>query len=175
MECRRHRIGPGADEIPRRRRTRLVGDDQTDLDGRVRCTQARLRPDRSPRSFGSMTRWTNFVLAHRGRILLVWLVVFVLGGLGSANLGGLLSNRFSVPGSESEKGRDLLKDRMNDRSDGAFTLVATGVDSPPERRSALVAAARRGAAAVEGGKAGPLLDAAPRVAYVQISTPLENQ
>src|ERR1700681_4907727 len=32
MECRRHRTGPGSDEIPRRRRTGLVRDNQTDLD-----------------------------------------------------------------------------------------------------------------------------------------------
>src|SRR5439155_11819381 len=32
MECRRHRIGPGSDEISRRQRTRLVSDNQTDLD-----------------------------------------------------------------------------------------------------------------------------------------------
>ena len=50
---------------------------------------------------------------------------------------------------------------MGDRSDGAFTLVATGVDTPAER-AAVEAAARRGARAVEGGKAGPLLDAGPR-------------
>src|ERR1022692_239112 len=31
MECRRHRTGPGSDEIPRRRRTGLVRDNQTDL------------------------------------------------------------------------------------------------------------------------------------------------
>src|SRR5438093_13208414 len=31
MECRRHRTGPDSDEIPRRRRTGLVRDNQTDL------------------------------------------------------------------------------------------------------------------------------------------------
>ena len=74
-----------------------------------------------------MARWTDFVVAHRGRVLAVWVVLFVLGGLGAANLGGLLSNRFSVPGSESERGLELLEDRMGVRSDGAFTLVAEGV------------------------------------------------
>ena len=64
--------------------------------------------------------WTDFVVAHRGRILALWLVLFVLGGFGAANLGGLLSNRFSVPGSESERGLVLLEDRMGVRSDGAF-------------------------------------------------------
>src|SRR2546428_5572576 len=32
MERRRHRTGPDSDEIPRRRRTGLVRDNQTDLD-----------------------------------------------------------------------------------------------------------------------------------------------
>jgi len=32
MECRRHRTAPDSDEIPRRRRTGLVRDNQTDLD-----------------------------------------------------------------------------------------------------------------------------------------------
>jgi putative drug exporter of the RND superfamily len=121
-----------------------------------------------------MIRWTGFVIAHRKRIVAVWAVLFVLGGYAAANVGDLLSNRFSVPGAESERGLNLLKDRMGDRSDGAFTLVATGVDSPADR-AAFVAATRRGAAAVKGGKAGPPLRAANDVVYAQIATPLENQ
>ena len=121
-----------------------------------------------------VARWTDFVVAHRGRVLAVWLVMFVLGGLGAANLGGLLSNRFSVPGSESERGLELLEDRMGVRSDGAFTLVAEGVDSEAER-AAVEAAAARAAAEVEAGKANPPQDARDGVVYLQISTPLENQ
>src|SRR6185369_8497910 len=121
-----------------------------------------------------MIRWTGFVIAHRKRIVAAWLVLFVLGAVAAANLGGLLSNRFSVPGSESERGLNLIRDRMGDRSDGSFTLVATGVDTPAER-AAVVAATRRGASAVKGGKAGPLLPAARGVVYAQIATPLENQ
>src|SRR4051794_23181981 len=121
-----------------------------------------------------MARWTDFVIAHRGRILVLWLVLFLLGGFAAANLGGLLSNRFSVPGSESENGLNLLKDRMGDRSDGSFTLVARGVDNAADRQ-AVQAAAQRAAKSVEGGKAGPLLDAVEGVVYAQIATPLENQ
>ena len=87
-----------------------------------------------------MIRWTGFVIAHRKRIVAAWLVLFVLGGLAAANLGGLLSNRFSVPGSESERGLNLIRDRMGDRSDGSFTLVATGVDTPAERATVVAAA-----------------------------------
>src|SRR5918997_1770217 len=105
-----------------------------------------------------MRAWTDWVIAHRKRILAVWLVLFALGGLAAANLGGLLSNRFSVPGAESERGLELLQDRMGDRSDGSFTLVAGGV-KPPAEAAAVAAAARRAAAAVEGGKAGLLTEA----------------
>jgi uncharacterized membrane protein YdfJ with MMPL/SSD domain len=121
-----------------------------------------------------MIRWTGFVIAHRKRILAAWLVLFVLGGFAASSLGGLLTNRFSVPGAESERGLELLKDRMGDRSDGAFTLVATGVEGPREQ-AAVMAAANRAARVVPGGKAGPPLPAAPGVVYLQIATPLENQ
>ena len=121
-----------------------------------------------------VARWTDFVVAHRGRVLAVWLVLFVLGGLGAANLGGLLTNRFSVPGSESERGLELLEDRMGVRADGAFTLVAEGVESEAER-AAVEAAAARAAAEAEDGKASPPQEAGDGVVYLQISTPLENQ
>jgi RND superfamily putative drug exporter len=121
-----------------------------------------------------MARWTDFVVAHRGRIIALWLVLFVLGGVAAANLGGLLSNRFSVPGSESERGLELIEDRMGDRSDGAYTLVAEGVDSDAGR-AAVVAAAKRAEEVVDGAKAEPLREAGGGVVYMQISTPLENQ
>jgi len=121
-----------------------------------------------------MTRWVDFVIAHRKRILAAWLVLFALGGYAAANLGGLLTNRFSVPGSDSERGLELLKDRMSDRSDGAFTLVATGVDSSAER-AAVGVAVERAARGVSRGKGGPVLPAGRGVVYAQISTPLENQ
>jgi uncharacterized membrane protein YdfJ with MMPL/SSD domain len=121
-----------------------------------------------------MIRWTSFVVAHRKRIIAVWLALFLLGGFGAANLGGLLSNRFSVPGAEAERGLELLEQRVGDRSDGAFTLVAEAVDREAER-AAVAQAAARAAKAAPGGKAGPLQEAGGGVVYAQIATPLENQ
>src|SRR3954467_768961 len=121
-----------------------------------------------------MIGWPRFVIAHRKRIVAAWLVLFALGGYAAGHLGGLLSNRFSVPGAESERGLNLLKDRMGDRSDGSFTLVATGVDTPADR-AAVTAAARHAANVIARAKAGPLLRAGRGVVYAQISTPLENQ
>ena len=121
-----------------------------------------------------MARWTLSVIRHRKAIIAAWIALFVVGGAAAANLGDLLSNRFSVPGSDAERGLTLLKDHMHERSDGAFTLVVQGQGAPPDRL-AVAAAARRAADAIKGGRAGAIQQASPTVAYVQISTPLENQ
>ncbi|HEY7633245.1 MAG TPA: MMPL family transporter [Thermoleophilaceae bacterium] len=102
----------------------------------------------------------------------------MLGGFGAANVGKLLTNRFSVPGSDAERGLDLLKQRFGERGVGDFTLVLQSTDGsirdPAFVRNAQ-AAAGRGAAVIKGAKAGPVLPASASVAYVQITTPLENQ
>jgi RND superfamily putative drug exporter len=123
-----------------------------------------------------MRSWTRAIIRNRKKVLLAWLVVFVLGGAGASNLGDLLSNRFSVPGSEAERGLDVAKDRFGEHGDGNFTLVAqvTGSSTTPALTRAVAAAADRAAAVVSGAKAGPVLQAGGNVAYVQITTPLEN-
>jgi RND superfamily putative drug exporter len=121
-----------------------------------------------------MARWTLSVIRHRKAIIAAWIALFVVGGVAAAGLGDLLSNRFSVPGSDAERGLTLLKDHMHERSDGAFTLVVQGQGRPPDR-GAVAAAAQRAARAIDGGRAGPVQQASRTVAYVQISTPLENQ
>jgi uncharacterized membrane protein YdfJ with MMPL/SSD domain len=122
--------------------------------------------------------WTRFIIRHRKKVIAAWAVAFVLGGSAASHLGDLLTNRFSVPGSDAERGLDLLKDRFGERGDGAFTLVVQAKKGST-RNPAFVAgaegAARRAARAIKGGKAGPLQQAGRRVAYIQISTPLENQ
>ena len=44
-----------------------------------------------------MEAWTRRIIHHRKKVLVAWLVLLVLGGMASAALGDLLSNRFSVP------------------------------------------------------------------------------
>src|SRR5439155_4824845 len=85
--------------------------------------------------------------------------------------------RFSVPGSDAERGLDLLKARFNERGDGAFTLVLRAdrpVARTPAFRREAEAAGQKAAQAVSGAKAGPVLPASRNVSYVQINTPLDN-
>jgi RND superfamily putative drug exporter len=123
-----------------------------------------------------VARWTRTVIRHRKKVLLAWLVVLVLAGTASAGLGDLLTNRFAVPGSESQKGSDLVKDRMGDNGQGAFTLVfqtTPGSTRDPAFTRSAIAAADRAAGVVKGAKAGTLIRASDSVAYVQISTTLD--
>jgi putative drug exporter of the RND superfamily len=123
-----------------------------------------------------VARWTRFVIRNRKKVLAAWLVALVLGGAASAGLTDLLSNRFSVPGAESQKGADLLEKRMNDQGMGSFTLVfqtTRGSTRDPAFVRTAEGAARHAAAVIDGGKAGPLIRASDRVAYVQISSPLD--
>jgi len=70
-----------------------------------------------------MERWTRLVLRFRWPILVGWLVVLLAGGFAFTRLSSLLSNEFSVPGTDSERARTILERHFGDRSDGAFTVV----------------------------------------------------
>jgi uncharacterized membrane protein YdfJ with MMPL/SSD domain len=120
--------------------------------------------------------WTRRILRHRRKVLVAWLVLFVLGAVGASALGDLLSNRFSVPGSEAEKGRQILSKYMHEKGDGDFTLVVRTTrarGASPAFGAQVEAAARRAAGAVKGAKAAPVQRAARGVVFVQIPTPLE--
>jgi uncharacterized membrane protein YdfJ with MMPL/SSD domain len=121
----------------------------------------------------SMRAVTKVVLRHKAVVLGTWLVLFVLGGYAASNLGSLLSNQFTVPGSESQRGLDVLRQRFHQRSDGAFTLVVQSTGGPLNP-FAVEAAAGRGAGQLTNGKAAPVQRAAPGVLYAQINTSLKN-
>lgn len=65
-----------------------------------------------------MERWTRLVIRNRKRVLIAWLAALVVAGYASSGLSDLLTNRFSVPGSDAEKGLDLLKHEFGERGDG---------------------------------------------------------
>jgi anti-anti-sigma factor len=120
-----------------------------------------------------MVTWTRWVIAHRKRLLLAWVLVVVVAGGASAGLSDLLTSRFSIPGAESEQGFDILKDKFGQQGDG-YTLVVKpqkSVESQTALRAAQFAADRGAKAA--GGVAGPIQPAGGSAWFTSISTPLE--
>ena len=120
-----------------------------------------------------MVGWTRFVIGHRKRVLVVWLLIVIVAGTASAGLGDLLSNRFSLPGAEAEKGFDLLRDQFGQQGQG-YTLVVMkqpGVADATVVRATQFAA-DRGAKAVKG-RAGEVRSIGENLLIADINTPLE--
>ena len=52
-----------------------------------------------------------------------WLAVFVVAGWASSQLADLLTNRFTLPGTDTRRAEVLLEDHFGQKSTGSFTIV----------------------------------------------------
>ncbi len=77
---------------------------------------------------------TRFVLRHRWPVFAAWLVVLLASGWASSGLSDLLTNRFTLPGSDTAKAERILEDHFGQKSTGSFTVVVRS----PGRAEALV-------------------------------------
>ncbi len=99
-----------------------------------------------------MTTWTRFVLRHRWLVLATWLVVFAASIWASSQLGDLLTNRFLLPGTDTERVEEILEEGFGQRSAGAFTLVVKGQGNATVLLPDVRAAATRAAAKLPTGR-----------------------
>jgi RND superfamily putative drug exporter len=88
-----------------------------------------------------LERWTRTVLRFRVGVLVLWLAVLVVGVWSATRLSPLLSNSFSVPGTDSERARAILSRDFGERPEGTFTVVFR-VDKPSDPRERLRAKRR---------------------------------
>jgi RND superfamily putative drug exporter len=100
-----------------------------------------------------MQRLTRTMLRHRVAVLGVWLVVFVAAGWASSQLSDLLTNRFSLPGTDAAAAEAILEEGFGQRSVGSFTLVARGDGNAEELVPLVAEAAERAAAELPTGRA----------------------
>jgi RND superfamily putative drug exporter len=120
-----------------------------------------------------MERWTRWMIRYRWAVVAAWLVVLIAGGWSSSKLSDLLSNTFTMPGTDSERARTILKDHYGDRSDGAFTVVfRVSNASDFALRKKLQADLARAAKEVPTGKARPLTPGGAHVLYGDIVSTL---
>ena len=96
-----------------------------------------LERSEAARDRNAMVRWTRRVVAHRRAILAAGFVLLILGGYAASDLGRLLTNRFSVPGSDSEKALTILRSHFHERGAGATVgpLERTSSVNAPSPRS----------------------------------------
>src|SRR6266576_2599562 len=119
-----------------------------------------------------MAGWTRVVLRFRWPILAFWLVVLLAGGFATSKLTPLLSNTFTVPGTDSERARTILQDHFGDRSDGEFLIIYQVRNGTAGARLKLERSIRRAARAVPSGQATALRDSKGGVVYGSILTTL---
>src|SRR5918992_4440778 len=84
-------------------------------------------------------RWTQVMIRHRWIVLGAWLLVFAASGVAASGLSDLLTNRFTLPGTDTKRAEDILEEHFGQKSTGAFTLV---VESESGSAESLVPAAR---------------------------------
>jgi len=114
------------------------------------------------------------VLRHRRLVVAVWASVLVAGAVLSTRLAPLLSNQFNVPGTQSDRARQLLERHFGELPEGAFTVVfevrdthASGVVTRLER------VVDHAARALPGAKPTPLSVAGRHVVYGYLATRLD--
>ncbi len=71
-----------------------------------------------------LERWTRWVLHHRRPVIGVWLVLLVVSAWAAFGLSDLLTNRFTLPGTDTDRAETILQDHFGQRSTGSFTFVA---------------------------------------------------
>jgi putative drug exporter of the RND superfamily len=84
-----------------------------------------------------LTRWC---IAHRGRVFLAWIAIAVITTAVAGAAGRNYATNFSLPGTESQRALDLLKQEFPAQSGDVDTIVfhtANGTVDDPEVKSAI--------------------------------------
>ena len=121
-----------------------------------------------------MERLTRIVLRHRRLVVVAWLAVVAASAVTALRLPDLLTNRFTLPGSESERAADLLEEHFDRKPEGAFTLVVRGAaGSAPRLLEPLEQAALRAEAALPTGRLAAVRAVSDRVASATLVSELQ--
>ncbi len=91
-----------------------------------------------------MERWTRTMIRYRWAVVALWLAVFIISAAATSGLSDLLTNRFSLPGTDTHRAEEILEDEFGQKTTGSFTIVARGEPGSAEE---LVPEVRRAAAA----------------------------
>jgi putative drug exporter of the RND superfamily len=116
---------------------------------------------------------TRLVLRHRLLVVACWLVVVGVCGLASTQLSELLTNRFTLPGTDTRRAEQILEDHFGQRSTGTFTVVARADGNADELVPQVRAAAERAAAELPTGRVVSARPFGEDVVAAQIFSSLE--
>src|SRR5215211_3354657 len=121
-----------------------------------------------------MEAWARTMIRFRWAVLASWIVLVVGAAYASSGLNALLTNRFVLPGAESEKAGEILGEHFGQKPEGSFSVVVKG---EPDSAASLVAPARAAAARAAGelptGKLVDVRAVSDRVVTATIASELQ--
>jgi RND superfamily putative drug exporter len=106
-----------------------------------------------------MERWAHTMIRFRWAVLAAWIVAVIAAGAASSGLSDLLTNRFVLPGAESEKAAKVLEEHFGQKPEGSFSVVVQG--RPGSAQSLIAPTRQAGARAAKALDTGQLVDVRP--------------
>jgi RND superfamily putative drug exporter len=70
-----------------------------------------------------VVNWTRTVIRYRWAVVVAWLAVLFVSLVAMSGLSDLLTNRFSLPGTDTAKVDEILENEFGQKSTGSFMLV----------------------------------------------------
>jgi RND superfamily putative drug exporter len=121
-----------------------------------------------------MERFARTMIRLRWFVLGGWILVVLASIVASSGLNDLLTNRFVLPGAESEKAGKVLEQHFGQKPEGSFSVVVRGT---PGAAESLIEptrqAASRAAAALKTGKLEDVRMASDAVVTARIVSQLQ--
>jgi RND superfamily putative drug exporter len=120
-----------------------------------------------------LARATRQMLRFRVLVLALWLAVLIAGGVASTRLSALLSDGFSVPGTDSYQAQRILQRHFGDNSDGEFLVVFHVADARNRSVQArLQQTVDRAVSTIPTARAGRLQPAGRHIVYAGVVSQL---
>src|ERR687892_1945136 len=73
-----------------------------------------------------MERWTRRMIRYRWVVAGTWAAIFLVSLVAMSGLSDLLTNRFSLPGTDTARAERILEDQFGQKTTGSFTIVVRG-------------------------------------------------
>jgi RND superfamily putative drug exporter len=116
-----------------------------------------------------MERWTRRMIRYRWAVVAVWAAVLGVSLVAASGLSELLTNRFTLPGTDTARAERILEEHFGQKTTGSFTIVARG--EPGSARDLVTPveeAAARAAAELPTSEVASVEAASNRVVTAQI-------
>jgi putative drug exporter of the RND superfamily len=114
------------------------------------------------------------MIRFRWVVVAVWALVFLVSVAAMSGLSDLLTNRFSLPGTDTARAERILEEEFGQKSTGSFSIVVEGQPGSAETLVPQVrAAAERAAAELPTGRLAGVQPVSDAVVSAQIVSNLE--